>query len=194
MIKIGLPKGNSKSKSLNLIRDIMGCEINEKQLHFRHNDFDFFLLKQRDMPELIEKGLIDVGIVPEEWIIEKNVTVDIIDKLDWCDTRISFISNIENNILNTGEKIRCVTEFPNISKRFLNDIVAEYEIYVISGSSEAFVPTFFNSCIDCVETGNTLKCNNLKEEQVILQSKTVIVKNCKQPYNDDIKCFLKEIK
>ena len=193
MLKIGLPKGSSKNKSLNLIKRILNNEINEKQLYFNGNGIEFILLKQRDIPIFVEKGLLDVGIVPEEWMIEKKVKLDVIKELDWCNTRISLISKSEKNVLNANEKIKCVTEFPNISKKFLDSVGKKYEICNVSGASEAVVPRFFNCCIDCVETGETLKSNNLKEEFVILKSKTVVVKNSQQPYNDELKNILNMI-
>ncbi len=180
MINIGLAKGVVKSKSLKLIEELVGEKTDKNKLSFCNEDFSTFLLKHRDIPQLIEKGIIDIGITSEEWIEENGSCVDIIEKLDWCDTRVSLISPVESSVLAGDHPIHCVTEFPKIAEKFFKTINrSDVKIEFISGSSEALVPRLYDCCIDCVETGSTLKLHNLYEEYVIFKSKIVLVTNIK---------------
>ncbi|MNN59929.1 ATP phosphoribosyltransferase [compost metagenome] len=134
------------------------------------------MLKHRDIPGLIELGYLDVGITSTEWLYENDSDLYIHKELDWCDTRISLISDKDRPVLNGNRGIRCITEFPRITRDFFNTTHNNnVTIDNISGSSEALVPSLYNCCVDCVETGKTLLLHNLTEESVIYQSKIVLV-------------------
>ena len=187
MVKIGLPKGVVKSKSLELIEELLGIKADKNRLNFSKDDVNIYLLKHRDIPKLIERGKIDVGITSLEWIEETESYVEILQELDWCDTRISLISSKENSVLDSDRTIHCITEFPNISKKFFEaNKKTNVKIELISGSSEALVPSLYNCCVDCVETGSTLKVHNLYEEHIILKSKVVLVTRINNSNSMDI--------
>lgn len=178
MINIGLPKGVVKTKSLNLIEKFVKKKIDADILHYEYENIRFILLKHRDIARLVNDGTLDYGITSIEWITELNAKVKILKETEWCNTRISLISH-NNNVL-SKEKIKCISEFPNITNSYFNtiekkDVITDY----ISGSSEAFVGNLYDCCVDCVETGKTLIKNSLKEEQVILHSKMVLIQSKK---------------
>lgn len=179
MVRVGLPKGVVKKRSIALIESYVGGTLNADKLNFEvESDLTFYMLKHRDIPKLIASGVLDFGITSTEWVNEGNYDIDIITELDWCDTRVSLISEIGRSILSSeSPKIRCVTEFPQTSLRFFHSLSLSdrVDIYFVNGSSEAFVPSIFDCCIDCVETGKTLHLHNLREENVIYQSKVVVV-------------------
>ncbi len=175
MVVVGLPKGIVKSKSLNVIKNIIGKNIDKRKLNFYNDTFHFALLKHRDIPRLVHESLLDFGITSSEWLMESGYNLEVTKELDWCDTRVSLISKIGSPIFNK-KNIKCITEFPRIASKFFRSMDKTYvKIEHISGSSEALVPMLFDCCIDCVETGTTLKLHNLSEEKVIYESKVVIV-------------------
>jgi ATP phosphoribosyltransferase len=177
MISIGLPKGVVKIKSLAVIAHYLRENIDSKKLRFAgKNDIYFYLLKHRDIPNMVSEGILDVGITSSEWIEEKGCSLHINRELDWCDTRVSLLSEINVPVLKKTTTIKCITEFPNLTKRFfaeygLNNVLVE----PISGSSEGLVPIIYECCVDCVETGTTLQLHNLVEEMVIYESKVVVI-------------------
>lgn len=178
MIKVGLPKGNMLSNSLNIVNNILksNIDLNTRKLFFKDDNIEFYLLKHRDIPSLIDNHIIDIGITSEEWVIEKQLKnkLKIIKYLDWCDTRISLI-NKKGNVINKNTAIKCITEFPFIAQSFFETKKIEHYIYYVSGSSEALIGNDFECCIDCVESGKTLEANELYEEEVILKSKMVLL-------------------
>lgn len=189
MINIALAKGVVKEKSINLIEELLDIKITNKGLlSFSKGDVNIFLLKHRDIPKLVESGKIDIGITSMEWIEETQSKVEIIDEIDWCDTRISLISPIGKSSykLSKKEKIYCVTEFPNISSDYFRN-EKNVSIEFVSGSSEALVPLLNDCCIDCVETGSTLKAQNLYEEKVIFNSRMVLIGNINNKTKDIVK-------
>lgn len=176
MVRIGLPKGNLLEKSIKLTEKLIGSTPNRAKLHFVNDDYTILLLKHRDIPNMVELGLLDCGITSFEWLKENKSNVKVLDILDWCDVRISLIKAIDTKV-DMKKNIICGTEFPNIAHEFFINEGVNHTIYKLSGSSEACVPLLFDFCVDCVETGNTLTANNLTEESVIFESKTVFISN-----------------
>ena len=126
-------------------------------------------MKHRDIPVLIEKGILDYGITSDEWLEETGAQLLRIKELDWCDTSIYLIVHKDS----FGQLKNCVSEYVNIARRYFKD--NEMEIEYVSGSCEALVPTEFDCCIGCVESGVTLSQNDLIVRETLLQSKIVLV-------------------
>ncbi|MFF2154598.1 ATP phosphoribosyltransferase [Paenibacillus chitinolyticus] len=195
MIRMGLPKGVVKQRSFQLIESYLGHGVNRQQLWFTDGkDMSFYLLKHRDIPRLIASGQLDCGITSTEWIEEFELSFETIAELDWCDTRISVISPEAAPALEKNE-LTCITEFPRIANKYFSRFPSKrVKIESVSGSSEALVPSLYDCCVDCIETGATLAHNNLREEAVIYRSKVVFVSNRRQAGNlNDFVHILKKL-
>ena len=176
MINIGLPKGNVLSKSKQLVERITGKPVVAGRLSVEYENYRFFFLKHRDIPGLVEQGVLNYGITSDEWIAETDARVIRFKELDWCDTKIALIEHKDAS----NKPRSCVTEFQNIARKYLPKDV---HIHYISGSSEAMVPFMFDCCIDCVESGATLVRNNLVIKDILLSSKIVVIGG--QVHNED---------
>lgn len=173
-IRIGLPKGSFIKYSNQIVSMLIGTPIVAKKLYYENDLYEIYLTKFRDVPKLIKNNVLDYGISCDEWITEIGEKIEIVTHLDWCDTKISLIG-CESLESKKGQLVTCVTEYPNIAKRFFESKQINYSIYHISGSSEAFVPNCFDYCVDCVETQETLNANGLSELEIILKSKVALV-------------------
>ena len=196
-LHVGLPKtrsSQSHSSSLSFLSRFLNKTIDKPKLFYTDGkDYNFYLLKSRDIPQLVVEGKLDIGITLSEWVEEKESKVDIVGEVDWCFTRISLI--IKNgDSLSKQNQITCVTEYCNLAhKYFKKKKLKNVKIILLSGSIEGLIPNIFSCGVECVETGNTLKNHALYEEEIILNSKTVIITK----KNQDISKFnfiLKAIK
>jgi ATP phosphoribosyltransferase len=169
IVRIGLPKGNVYGKSKELVTKVIGNEIPEGKLSISYEGYIFYFLKQRDIPVLIDNGILDYGITSDEWIKETRVHVLRLKELDWCDTKIAVI--VHKN--NTKRLKKCVSEYIEIARKYFGN--CEIDIKYVSGSCESLVPTEFDCCVGCVESGTTLRQNDLVVKDIILQSKIVLV-------------------
>ncbi|MFH1284604.1 MAG: hypothetical protein ABIH78_03390 [Candidatus Peregrinibacteria bacterium] len=176
-IKIALPKGRFYDRSMAIIarttnRDF--CDIKKsKKLVFESEDYTFFLLKSSDICKFIFDKKIDIGIVPDEWILEyelqHKVTFDKLKRIEWVHTRISLISKSANTI---GNNDVIASSYPFIVLNYLEQKVQinnhpDIKIYKLNGSIEATIPKIFAFGIDCVESGKTISCNDLVELDII---------------------------
>ena len=78
----------------------------------------------------------------------------------------------------------CVTEYIDIAKGYKEKNDFNYNIYSISGSSEGLVPDFCEVCIDCVESGGTLRRNNLEILSTIMESDVWLIGNDNKQLSD----------
>ena len=106
MINIALPKGRFLNKSVEIISKFSGITQEEialsRRLFFKTKHYNFFLLKSSDICNLVFNKKIDLGIVPDEWIIEhelkRNVSFNKLRNFDWINTKISLFSTAGNEI------------------------------------------------------------------------------------------------
>ena len=190
MIKIGLPKGVLKSKSKMMAKEICKCELFDSQLKVSNEKYMFLFLKHRDIPKCINLGILDYGITSDEWIIENGKDkFNEIMEINWCKTKMALIMKDSNQPIKV-----CATEFPNIAKNYFrnNDV----KILYISGSSETLIPEIVDASIDCVETGKTLRDNQLIIKDTIFDSniKLISKKDVSSNNIDEIIEYLKEYK
>lgn len=178
-IRIGLPKGNIYGKSKELVSLITGEAVPKGVLSICFENYVFYFLKHRDIPGLVEKGKLDYGITSDEWIEETGADLIRLKELEWCDTQIALLVNKNNS----GEIKNCVSEYINIARKYWCN--EEMEVEYVSGSCEALVPTLFDCCVGCVESGGTLKQNNLMIKEILLTSKVVLVGK-RESLNDEL--------
>ncbi|WP_191485012.1 ATP phosphoribosyltransferase [Pseudomonas sp. FEN] len=174
-VKIGFPKGVVIPYSRSTIEKIMHMDAKNDCLSFCNTETHCYLLKHRDIPQLVHDGVIDIGVTSSEWVAESGLeNISIQKHLDWCDTRISLIGSHAKNELVAGVKV--VTEFPRITKQFLAGLsIPPSNIYKLSGSTEAMIPNAFLYGVECIETGQTLRANGLVEITEIMNASVVVI-------------------
>ena len=184
-IRIAIQKsGKLYDESIALLKK-MGIECNKKkdrELLTSCKDLPVELLRVRhsDIPRYVESGVADFGIVGENVLIENSYKVDVIKHLDFAKCRVSIAvpktSNIKNIKDLEGERI--ATSYPTSLKKFLKNKDIGASIIKINGSVEVAPKLGLSDVIyDIVETGNSLKENDLVELVTIYKSQAVFISN-----------------
>lgn len=183
-LKIAIQKSGRLNKdSLKLLKDC-GIAINngKDQLKVSVNNFklEILYLRNSDIPQYIEDGVADIGIVGENLLIEKQKNIETIEKLGFSKCRLSLAvpKDITDTTVSFFNQKKIATSYPNTLKKYLKSQSVEAEIHTISGSVE-IAPNIglADGVCDIVSSGSTLFKNGLKETQVILRSEAVLVKN-----------------
>ena len=137
-------------------------------------------LRDDDIPQYVEDGVADIGIVGENIILETNKNVELIDKLGFGKCRLSIaVPRNENYVdVNFLKNKRIATTYPFLLQNFLNENKIEADIHEISGSVEITTGVGLADAIcDLVSSGSTLFSNGLKETEVILHSEAALISN-----------------
>tara|TARA_R110001592_G_scaffold239654_2_gene499624 strand:+ start:375 stop:1232 length:858 start_codon:yes stop_codon:yes gene_type:complete len=183
-LKIAIQKsGRLNQDSLELLKDC-GIKIDngkdQLKVSARNFPLEVLYLRNSDIPQYIEDGVVDIAIIGENILIEKQKQAEVVEKLGFAKCRVSLavpkrIETDEAAYFN-GKKI--ATSYPNTLQTYLKKNNIEADIHVISGSVE-IAPNIglADGVCDIVSSGSTLFKNGLRETQVILKSEAVLAKN-----------------
>jgi ATP phosphoribosyltransferase len=176
-------KGRLTEKSLNLLKTCgIDVEMYSERLVItaRNFDLDVLFLRDDDIPEYVQDGVADIGIVGENVLIEKNVDAEVVRKLGFgkCKLMIAIPEKEEISEIKELDGKRIATSYPVILQKFLEKNKITAKIIDISGSVE-IAPTLGISdyICDLVSTGNTLKMNKLKKSFTVFESEAVLISN-----------------
>ncbi|MCD4769116.1 MAG: ATP phosphoribosyltransferase [Bacteroidales bacterium] len=185
-LKIAIQKsGRLNQDSLKLLKDC-GIVINngEDQLKVDVPNFplEILYLRNSDIPQYLEDGVVDIAIVGENLLIEKQKEFAIIEKLGFakCKVSLAIPKEVKDDSIAYFEGKKIATSYPNTLKSFLNKNRINAEIHIISGSVE-IAPNIglADGICDIVSSGSTLFKNGLRESHVILKSEAVLAKSLK---------------
>ena len=141
---------------------------------------EVFFLRDDDIPQYVEDGVADIGIVGENVLFEKNKQAEIVERLGFGKCRLSVaIPRIEEYAgIKSRQGKRIATSYPFLVNEFLSKNKVEAEIHEISGSVEIAPGIGLADVVaDLVSSGSTLLMNGLKEVEVIMQSQAVLIRN-----------------
>jgi ATP phosphoribosyltransferase len=183
-LKIAVQKsGRLFDESLSLLKDA-GLKIDNSgdQLKAVVSNFDaeILFLRNSDVPKYLEDGVVDMAIIGQNTLHEKDVEVNIVEKLGFSKCRLSIATpkGVEYNSINDLRGKKIATSYPHTLQQFLLQNGVEAKIHLISGSVE-IAPNIglADAICDLVSSGSTLFKNGLEEKEVILKSEAVIAVN-----------------
>lgn len=203
MLKLAVQKsGRLHEDSIKLLKD---CGIAVKngfnQLKTVSENFplEVYFLRDDDIPQYVEDGVADAGIVGENVLYEKDKSVSIVEPLGFGRCRLSLAvpkaEKFDSAAYLKGRKI--ATSYPLLTQKFLDENSIDAEIHEISGSVELAPGIGLADAIcDLVSTGSTLLMNGLKEVQTILKSEAVLIRTpqLKSPAADTLEKLLFRIR
>jgi ATP phosphoribosyltransferase len=181
-LRIAIQKsGRLKENSVALMKDC-GLQFSngadQLKTQVRNLPIEMLFLRDDDIPEYVEDGVADVGIIGENVFLEKGRNNRLVRRLDFARCRLSIAVPRSENYTGpeylAGKNI--ATSHPNILKDFLERKQVEAGIHEISGSVEIAPGIGLADAIcDLVSTGSTLQNNGLTEVEVILHSEAVVI-------------------
>ncbi|CAN5430623.1 ATP phosphoribosyltransferase [soil metagenome] len=183
-LKIAIQKsGRLNEDSIKLLKEA-GIEFNNGMNKLKVEAVNFplevFFLRDDDIPQYIEDGVADIGIVGENVVLEKNKEVKIVNRLGFgkCRLSIAIPKNQKYKGVQDLEGKRIATSYSTILSKYLKKNRINADIHEISGSVEIAPGIGLADAIcDLVSSGSTLFTNGLKEAEVILKSEAVLISN-----------------
>jgi len=182
-LKIAIQKsGRLYEESLQLLKDC-GIFVNngKDQLKVSVDNFpmEIMYLRNSDIPQYLEDGVVDIAIVGENLLAEKQKNIQIVEKLGFSKCRVSLAvpKEVETDDLSFFQGKKIATSYPNTLKYFLDREGITSDIHIISGSVE-IAPNIglADGICDIVSSGSTLFKNGLRETVTLLKSEAVLAK------------------
>ncbi len=190
MISIAIPKGSLESQTLLLFKQA-DLEIKVTSREYSPTIDDpriekVKILRPQEIPEYVEKGYFDMGITGKDWIEERSA-----DVVEIADMRYSKAAERESTVnivlavqadrtdIKEAKDIpphsKISTEYPNLTKSFFEKLGIPVQIFFSYGATEA--KDMMDGIVELTETGETLRKNNWRIIDTVLESSTKLIAN-----------------
>jgi ATP phosphoribosyltransferase len=188
-LKLGLPKGSLQESTLRLFKKAgYNISISSRSYYPVVDDPDIsaMLIRAQEMARYVEDGYLDCGLTGLDWIKEQNADVVEVAELQYgkegfrpvrwviavpMDSKIKSVKDLQGK--------RIATELMGYTKRYLKSKGVTAQVDFSWGATEVKPPQLADAIVDVTETGSSLRANNLRIVEVILESTTRFVANKK---------------
>lgn len=183
MLNIALPKGRLGDKVYEMF-EASGFEcpsIKEKnrKLVFENPDkgIRYFWVKPSDVAIYVERGAADIGVVGKDILMEAGS--DVYELLDLNTGRCRMaVAAPKGYVDDSSSDLRVATKFTNVAREFYSSTGRDIDIIHLNGSIElAPILGLSDVIVDLVETGTTLRENNLEVIEEIAQISARLISN-----------------
>ncbi|GIX43357.1 MAG: ATP phosphoribosyltransferase [Leptospiraceae bacterium] len=185
ILTIALPSGRMSEEAINFLNEtkIVNVQLpNTRELTFYDSDkkIRFLLVRNQDIPLTVIHGGANAGICGKDILYENgyDLTYPVSLPFGYCRLSLAISSDLDEKQFFKKSHIRVATKYPNLTKDYFFKKGINAEIIKLHGSIELGPILGIADCIvDLVSTGRTLKENNLKEVEVILESTATLIVN-----------------
>ncbi|MBV6878244.1 ATP phosphoribosyltransferase [Epilithonimonas ginsengisoli] len=197
-LKLALQKsGRLSEKSLKLLEEC-GIKISNgtRKLKAVSSNFplEILFLRDDDIPQYVEQGVADIGILGLNEVLEQQKQIETIQKLGFAQCRLSLAIPKEEGYsgIQYFENKKIATSYPEILSNYFQEKNINAQIEKIGGSVEIAPGIGLSDAIfDIISTGSTLLTNGLKEVEIVVESEAVLVSN--NDLSDDKQEILKKL-
>ena len=185
IIKLGLPKGSLQDATVDLFAKA-GFTINVSSRSYfptiDDDDIECMLIRPQESPRYVELGLLDLAITGFDWILKRDV-VEVAElvyskqlrrPVRWVvavpnDSPIKTIADLQGK--------RIATEAVDLTQQFLTEQGISAQVEFSWGATEVKPPYLADAIVEVTETGSSLRANNLRIVDEVLQSTTRFIAN-----------------
>ncbi len=170
-------KGRLQEDSMKLLKESgLDFELGGREqlmINVKNFPLEIYLLRNSDIPQYLEDGVVDIAILGDNTIAEAVVDVQKIKPLHFgqCKLCLAIPKETPYTDIQFFQHKTIATSYPNTLKKFLKENNIEAKIHEINGSVELSIKMgLANAICDLVSTGSTLLSNGLKEVSCVLKS------------------------
>ncbi|MCL2046201.1 MAG: ATP phosphoribosyltransferase [Oscillospiraceae bacterium] len=183
MINIALPKGRLGEDAYAVFESsgygCPGMSEESRRLVFENpeNGVRFFWVKPSDVSIYVERGVADIGVVGKDILLE--LASDVYELLDLDMGKCRICVAAEKGYIDKQDRtLKVATKFPNISRNYYESLGRDIDIITLNGSIElAPLLGLSDVIVDIVETGTTLRENNLEAMVTITDISARLISN-----------------
>jgi ATP phosphoribosyltransferase len=189
LLRLGLPKGSLQESTLKLFRKA-GYHISVASRSyypvFEDVQIESMLIRAQEMARYVENGILDCGLTGHDWIMEQAADVKEVAELNYAKEGlkpVKWVIAVPNDskirsIRDLNGK-RIATELVGFTRRYLKSKNIRADIDFSWGATEVKPPHLADAIVELTETGNSLRANNLRVLETILESSTRFIANKK---------------
>ena len=188
-IVLGLPKGSLQEATFSMMKKAgFSISVGSRSYVPAVDDplIEARLIRAQEISRYVEHGLLDAGITGYDWILENQS--DVVEVADLIYAKqgmrpVKWVLAVPND-----SKIRSVkdlqgktiaTEAVGLTRRYLKKNKVRAEVEFSWGATEVKAPELVDAIVEITETGSSLRANNLRIVDVVLESTTKMIANRK---------------
>ncbi len=195
-LRLGIPKGSLQDSTIYLFKKA-GFNISVSDRSYfpliDDSEIECMLIRAQEMARYVEEGVLDCGLTGMDWVLECNADVvkvaDLIyskrglGKVKWVlavpdKSKIKSVRDLEGK--------RIATEAINITREYLRRNGVNAKVEFSWGATEVKPPRLADAIVEITETGASLRANNLRIVDTVMESNTVLIAN-KESWRDKSK-------
>src|SRR5271167_1616744 len=186
-LKLGIPKGSLENATVDLFRRAGFNIATNSRSYFPtidDPDIECMLIRAQEMARYVQDGVLDAGLTGRDWVEEVNADVHAVADLIYSKQSFGKVrwvlavpeSSTINSVKDLEGKI-IATELVGATKRYLerNGVTARVEFSW--GATEVKPPVLADAIVEVTETGSSLRANNLRIVETVLESNTQLIAN-----------------
>jgi len=198
MLRIVLPKGSLEQATLELFEqaDLAVNRSSERDYRGTIDDprvSEVRVLRPQEIPLYVAEGVFDLGVTGRDWIEETGADVVSLGELHYSKNTsqpVSLVLAVADDsparsaadlvavaASAPGGRLRVSTEYPELTRRFLDVQRVPADVRLSYGATEAKVPEIADAVVELSETGSSLRAARLRAIETILVSHTELIAN-----------------
>lgn len=186
-LKLGIPKGSLENATIDLFRRAGFQIATSSRSYFPTIDdpeIECMLIRAQEMARYVEDGILDAGLTGRDWIDENEA--DVVAVADLIYAKQSFgkvrwvLAVPESSVFHTVHDLRgkiIATELVATTKRYLAKHGVQAKVEFSWGATEVKPPVLADAIVEVTETGSSLRANNLKIIDTVMESNTQLIAN-----------------
>ena len=189
ILKLGIPKGSLEEATVNLFGKA-GYNIKIKSRSYfpsiDDSEIECMLIRAQEIARYVENGVLDAGLTGKDWIQENRADVVEIADLVYSKTSsrpVRWVLAVPNDSaiqsVKDLEGKRVATEAVNMTVDYLKKHGVTADVEFSWGATEVKPPKLVDAIVEITETGSSLRANNLRIIETLMESNTKFVMNKK---------------
>jgi ATP phosphoribosyltransferase len=186
-LKLGIPKGSLENATIDLFRRAGFQIATSSRSYFPAIDdpeIECMLIRAQEMARYVEDGILDAGLTGRDWIQENEADVIAVADLIYAKQsfgKVRWVLAVPEaspfrTVHDLGGKI-VATELVATTKRYLEKHGVKAKVEFSWGATEVKPPVLADAIVEVTETGSSLRANNLKIIDTVMESNTQLIAN-----------------
>ncbi len=195
-LKLGLPKGSLQESTIKMFNKAgYRFSVGSRSYYPSVDDpqIEAMLIRAQEMAVYVEDGVLDAGITGLDWITDQSADVIEVAELNYAKEGlrpVKWVVAVPNDsdikTIQDLEGKRIATELVNVTKKYLKENNISASVEFSWGATEVKPPKLADAIVELTETGRSLRANNLRIVETIMQSSTRLIAN-KSAWKDSFK-------
>jgi ATP phosphoribosyltransferase len=204
VLKLGIPKGSLENATIDLFRRAgFQITVNSRSYFPAIDDpnIECMLIRAQEMARYVEDGVLDAGLTGQDWIAESAADVRSVADLVYAKQsfgRVRWVLAVpESSTVRSVQDLEgkvIATELVQTTNRYLAKNGVNAKVEFSWGATEVKPPILADAIVEVTETGSSLRANNLRIVETVLESNTVFIANNESWKNDAKRNQLLDIK